>query len=769
MDAFMKEYGLSQVEVSQRVANHQTNIQPKPITKTTKQIIKDNIISLFNLYNLAIMLLLLSVGAYKNIFFFGIVIMNTGISIVQEWRAKVALEKLTLLSTPYATLVRDHKLCHVKVEDIVLGDCIRYQAGDQIVADAMVVLDSVEVNEALLTGESDSIIKSSHSHLLSGSFVISGCCYAIVEHVGADNFASRLAQQAKTYKHFQSSLLDDMNAVVRFSSYFVLPFGLLLFARSMLTQGLSYSESIIATSAALLGMLPKGLILLTTVSLVIAIVKLSQKKILIQELYSIEMLARVDTICFDKTGTLTKGEMQVHTWYPLEQINESILDLLGSYLGASQDQNATMLALRKAYQSNTIYQTKSSQAFSSERKYSSIDFFHLGMFYLGAYDVLLSSSKQSELAKQYEQQGYRTLLFARNTSPNTPEKMQPLALFILQDPLRDHVEELLSYFSKEGIAIKILSGDGLTTVQSIANQAGIPFANSAIDARSLASTEALTSAAVDHSVFARVSPDQKKALIQAWQAQGHVVAMSGDGVNDVLALKQADCSIAMACGSSAASQISQVVLLDSDFTHVPNILQEGRRVINNIERSASLFLVKTTYSFLLTLASIVLGFAYPFIPIQLSLISNFIEGFPAFFLNLEPNNKRVSGRFLRIVLHNTLPTSILIVFDIIIIQLWIAPLLQLPATETTTLCFYVMGFCWLMQLFHILRPITLFHACLWLVACSGFYVSAYLLRDFIELTILSSQSVIVLAWFVLFTYPLQLGLEHVLKPLFHQQ
>ena len=758
--------GLTDYEVQKRIQNHQVNVVSGQMTKSTEQIIRDNTFTWFNFFNFGIAFALILVQSYKNVFFMVVILINLFIGIIQELRSKHELEKLSLLAIPHVNVIRNSVQSQIRMDEIVLDDWIILKAGDQISSDSVVMEGFVEVNEALLTGEMDAVMKRVGDHLLSSSFVVSGACYSQVEHIGNDNYAIQITQEAKKYKKLNSSLLNSLNRIVKFTSYFILPFGVLMFLDSFYIQHLSFNESVIADTAALLGLLPKGLVLLATLSLVIAVIKLARKKTLVQELFSIETLSRVDTLCLDKTGTLTEGIMQIENVIDFGLLDIPLEDVMGSILYNSQDTNATYLAMKERFPMNSNYFATHHIPFSSDRKWSNMTLSELGTFFIGAYDVLLPEIDVIPLEiRRLEEDGKRLILLAHcpDMNVNEPTKtLQPVAIFILQDKIRENAKEILDYFKQQDVTVKIISGDSPRTVSSIARQAGVENYDLCVDATSLISIEDIENAVDRYTIFGRVLPKQKKEIILALKKHGHTVAMTGDGINDVLALKEADCSIAIGSGSDAARQVSQLILLDSDFSVLPSIVAEGRRVVNNITRTASLFLVKTIYTFLLTLLTILLRIAYPFVPIQISLISLFVEAIPAFFLAFEPNNERVKENFMKTVLTNAIPSGLIIVSNIMLIHFLVVPTLHLVAIEATTLDVYVMGFAWLMQLFHVCRPFNKVHALLWgsMVIC--FYMGSYLFRGLLGLSILSQPSLLVFAFLALVCYPIQLILTKLI-------
>lgn len=609
--------------------------------------------TLFNLFNVLIAIALALVGAWSNMMFICIIAVNTLIGIVQELHAKKLVEKLSLLSAPTVRVIRDGKHSEIPIHELVEQDVIELEAGNQVCSDCVILVGEAEVNESLLTGESDPVLKPEGSHLLSGSFIVSGRCRACVEHVGAENYATAIAREAKRLRGIHSELLSSMRKVTHFTAFLIPPLGILLFLEAFLLRGDTLNHAVVTTAAGLLGMLPKGLVLLISISLAVGIITLSRKKVLVQELFALETLAHVDTLCLDKTGTLTQGKMQVESdvFSPIHKI-----------------------------------------PFSSERKWSAIEFQNAGTFVIGAPERL-GASVPPHLERD-EQTGKRLLLAGYTKEPldqNGPlPHIQELAYIVISDSIRPNAAETLAYFQKEGVALKLISGDNPVTVSSLAKQVGFPEAERYLDMTDITEEAQIEKAAANYSIFGRVSPLQKKQLVQARQKKGHAVAMTGDGVNDLLALRQADCSIAMAQGSDAARQISQVVLLDSDFSALPSVLSEGRRVVNNITRVAGVFFVKTIYSVLLSLVCLVLNIPFPFMPIQITLIDLIIEGYPAFFISFEPDNRRITGRFLPSVLRRAFPNavSILICFVVLLALSWVMPI---PTAQFDLLLYLLVG------------------------------------------------------------------------------
>lgn len=670
--------GLTDEEVRQRVEEGLTNRADISTDKTTKEIVISNVFTYFNLIFLVITILLIMVGSFRNLTFLPIIIGNTVIGIVQEIRAKKTLEKMSLLNAPHADVIRNGSVKQISTEELVKDDVILLTAGKQICADAVVISGNIQVNESLLTGEADEVEKTEGSTLMSGSFVVSGECYARLEKVGNESYISRLSLEAKSMGgKEQSEMIRSINLIVKWVGIVIIPIGLILFWQSHFVNGESITKSVTSTVAAIIGMIPEGLYLLTTVALALSTMKLARKKVLLHDMKSIETLARVDVLCVDKTGTITEPDMKLkeiflcknsgadgtQTALTLDELKSLILD----YANASVDNNATMLALKayaaEALTNNTsaLHRTAvSQQAFSSSLKYGSVTFSD-GTYLLGAPEFIMHEdfARIEEEIIPYADKGDRVLLFARYNGENVENgingSVTPLGFVALANPIRANAVKTFEYFKSQGVAIKVISGDNPRTVSRIAIQAGIESAESFVDAATLDTEDKIADAVNKYTVFGRVTPKQKKQLVKALQAKGHTVAMTGDGVNDILAMKDADCSVAMASGSEATAQAAQVVLLDSDFAHMPDVVYEGRRVVNNIQRSASLFLVKNIFSLLLSLFSVILMVTYPLEPAQVSLISMFTIGVPGFLLALEQNKDRIKGHFITNVMLKALP------------------------------------------------------------------------------------------------------------------
>ena len=758
-------HGLTAQQVQARRTDGRINRTAHAVTKPFSRIVFDNVCTVFNLFNTLIAVALIAVGSYHNLLFFGVVLCNTAIGIVQECRSKKALEKLSLLADAKACVRRDGQEYRLASQDIVLDDILFLQPGDQLLADAELLDGYLEVNESLLTGEADAVEKRGGAPLLSGSFVVGGRGYARVTKVGGDSYAAKLTAQAKTYRRLPSQLYRSMDKIIRFTSAFLIPFGALLVLRDAFAQApFDLAQTVTTTAAALIGMMPQGLILLTTVSLSVGVIKLAKQKTLVRELYCIETLSRVSMVCLDKTGTLTSGDLRVREVVPL--CDTAADALIGDAVFAIGDQNATALALRRYYGDRVPSVTVTATVpFSSDRKWSSATFEDGRRVFLGAADRLLSTVP--EALKPLIDSGERLLLAAVD---NGDGEKQPLAAIVLEDTLRDNTADTVRFFEEQGVTLRVLSGDHPQTVSAVAQKAGIQNAHLAVDASALSDEQALRAAAGHYVIFGRVSPEQKRTLVRLFKEQGHTVAMTGDGVNDVLALKEADCSVAMAAGSDAAKQVSQLVLLHSNFGAMPQIVMEGRRVVNNITRTASLFLVKTVMSFLLTLAAIILPMDYPFEPLQLTLVGMFAESVPGFFLTLEPCRERIRGQFLQTVLLSAVPSGVIIAVYAILIQLVLAQWLSLSFAQASTLCVYVTGFVWLVQLFRLCRPFTAARRVLWGAMTVGFFgsiaVMTCCLPPSMDMAVFVTPTVpmlLIAAVLALLSFPLDHGLYRLMK------
>lgn len=761
--------GLTDEEVRQRVEEGFTNRTDISTDKTTKEIVISNVFTYFNLIFLVITILLIMVGSFRNLTFLPIIIGNTVIGIVQEIRAKKTLEKMSLLNAPHADVIRNGSVKQISTDELVKDDVILLTAGKQICADAVVISGNIQVNESLLTGEADEVEKTEGSTLMSGSFVVSGECYARLEKVGNESYISKLSLEAKSMGgKEQSEMIRSINLIVKWVGIVIIPIGLILFWQSHFVNGESITKSVTSTVAAIIGMIPEGLYLLTTVALALSTMKLARKKVLLHDMKSIETLARVDVLCVDKTGTITEPDMKLkeiflcknsgadgtQTALTLDELKSLILD----YANASVDNNATMLALKayaaEALTNNTsaLHRTAvSQQAFSSSLKYGSVTFSD-GTYLLGAPEFIMHEDFAciEEEIIPYADKGDRVLLFARYNGENVENgingSVTPLGFVALANPIRANAVKTFEYFKSQGVAIKVISGDNPRTVSRIAIQAGIESAESFVDAATLDTEDKIADAVNKYTVFGRVTPKQKKQLVKALQAKGHTVAMTGDGVNDILAMKDADCSVAMASGSEAAAQAAQVVLLNSDFAHMPDVVYEGRRVVNNIQRSASLFLVKNIFSLLLSLFSVILMVTYPLEPAQVSLISMFTIGVPGFLLALEQNKDRIKGHFITNVMLKALPGGLtdVIAVGALVVCGEVFCISDASIGTIATLVLSVVGF---MILFKISEPLNGMKYAVIIGNIAGLVFSGFFLKKLFALTDLSNICILLMIVF----------------------
>lgn len=710
MEDVSVKFGLSAREAEERKQRGLVNGEEEIRTKSVGKIIRDNLATPFNILNAVLAGLVLLVGSYKNLLFMGVIFSNILIGTIQEIRAKKTIDKLSLIAAPKAHAVRDGKKRELPVSEIVMDDILLLAAGDQVCADCVLVDGECEVNESLITGESEPVEKKSGDHLLSGSFIGSGGCHARVEHVGAENYAAKITCQAKYLKKPNSEIMKWINMIIKWIGFGIIPVGIMLFVKQYFISGNSFGKAIIGTVAALIGMIPEGLVLLTSVVLAVSVIRLAKHKALVQELYSIETLARVDVLCLDKTGTITEGAMQVDGIAPLCEISrKDTEDALAALLDTLNDENPTANALRQLGLRVPDWECTAAVPFSSARKWSGACFEGHGSFLLGAGEFILKDAFSSirEQAEQYAKQGRRVLLLAHSEhqmdGKELPKDIAPLALILLSDRIRKNARATLEYFSDQGVDVKIISGDNAVTVSSVAEKAGLWNADNYVDASTLENYEQIKEAVRKHAVFGRVTPQQKHDMIKALKELNHTVAMTGDGVNDVLALKESDCSIAMASGSDASRTVSQVVLLDSDFASMPKIVNEGRRSINNLQRSAALFLVKSIFSIVIGVSFIFLQCAYPFQPIQFTLINMVTIGIPSFLLALEPNRERIRGAFILNVIKKAIPGAVTMICNILLL-VFMACYLNFSSDEISTLAVIITGYTGFLTLFRICMP-----------------------------------------------------------------
>ena len=779
--------GLTNEQVQERIAEGKVNANENPNTRTYKQIIRENTLTFFNFLNLVLLVLVLFVRSYKNSMFMGIILINTVIGIIQEVRAKKTIDKLAILTESKTVVLREGKKWNISTEKLVIDDLIFLKTGDQVPADVKILEGSVEVNESLLTGESDNLAKNPGDELFSGSFVTSGeaCCQVI--HVGKDNYASQITSEAKEFKRHNSELRNSLNAILKVISIIIVPLGAMLFYKQYYIVGDTLKDSVVNMVAAVLGMIPEGLVLLTSVALTLGSMVLATKKTLVQELYCIETLARVDTLCLDKTGTITEGTMKVEdvqlyesgqdsgektidTDAETEAGSDSMEDatseadkkklqemehIMENLMSVLHDQNATADALRKRFPAKSDLKLVHAIPFSSDRKYSGAVFEEKGTYLIGAAQFLFPEGNEELLAhcSTYAEEGFRILILAHSDeeteSTKLPAGLEPVGLFLITDVIREEAPDTLAFFDSQGVDLKVISGDDPVTVSAIAKKAGLKNADHYIDATTITTPEEMQRAVAECSVFGRVTPQQKKQMVQALQAQKHTVAMTGDGVNDVLALKEADCSIAMAAGSDAAKNIANVVLLDSNFGAMPHIVNQGRRVVNNIRSAASMFLIKTIFSVLLSLITIFFGDAYPFEPIQMSLISACAVGIPTFLLTQENNYDKIDHTFLRHVFMNAFPAAVTITGCVFTIML-VCQNVYHSNTMLNTACVLVTGWNYMAALRTVYSPLNTYRKVIIYGMQFVFFGGAVILQNLLTLGSLEFGMIILV--FLLMTF-----------------
>ena len=776
--------GLTDEQVNERIAEGKVNADENPNTRTYKQIIRENTLTFFNFLNLVLLVLVLLVGSYKNAFFVCIIVINTLIGIAQEIRAKKTIDKLAILTARKSVVIREGQKWTVPTEELVLDDVVCLKTGDQVPADARVLEGSVEVNESLLTGESDNLPKNVGDELFSGSFVTSGEANCQIIHVGKDNYAAQITSEAKEFKRHNSELKNSLNAILKVISIIIVPIGALLFYKQYYIVGDTFKDSVVSMVAGVLGMIPEGLVLLTSVALTLGALVLANKKTLVQELYCIETLARVDTLCLDKTGTITEGTMCVERVEPYRASKDESMDtkvdagsaeitesaeetdadpafmdevgeIMCNMIYVLKDQNATIDALRRRFPAKQGMTLEHVIPFSSDRKYSGAVFEEKGTYLMGAAQFLFPEDNQelTEQCQRYAEEGLRVLVLAHSPQmaegTELPEGLEPLALMLLTDVIREEAPDTLAFFDSQEVDLKVISGDDPVTVAAIARRAGLKNADRYVDATTLTSDEMLQDAVAEYSVFGRVTPQQKKAMVQALQSQGHTVAMTGDGVNDVLALKEADCSIAMAQGSDAAKNIANVVLLDSNFASMPHIVNQGRRVVNNIRTAASMFLIKTMFSVMLSLLTIFFGNTYPFEPIQMSLISACAVGIPTFLLAQENNYEKIDHTFLRHVFINAFPAAITITSCVFAVMLVCQNVYHSTAMLNTA-CVLVTGWNYMAALKTVYAPLNTYRKTIIYGMQFIFFAAAVIFQKLLSLGSLDFGMIILV--FILMTF-----------------
>ncbi len=706
----LKENGLSNSEVKQRIKEGKVNYDTTTPSKSIKQILVENTCTLFNFINIVLGIAIIVVGSYKNLLFLGVVICNTLISTVQEIRAKKIVDKLSVISSSKAKVIRDGKETEIHIDNIVLDDLIIYELGNQIVADSKIVSGECEVNESFITGEAKTIFKKEGDTLLSGSFIVSGNVKAKVIHVGLDNYTSVISHDAKQMKkEVNSEIMRSLNKIVKYVSIALVPIGLLLLLRQFSIDGNTTQNAVTSVVAALIAMIPEGLILLVSTVLAISVLRLSKYNVLVQDLYSLETLARVDTLCLDKTGTITEGKMEVVDVLPINGhvVNEvdNALEIISTNLN---DKNPTFKAINEKYGNTSNIKAIKTIPFSSDRKYSGVTLKNES-YVMGAPEFILGD-KINDYSKQIDELSIenRVLVLIKTSAIKKnvlPQNVEPLAFILIRDKLRKEAVKTLRYFMDNDVDVKVISGDSVSTVRNVAKAVGIKV-NGVFDAREINEETDLNLVVEENTIFGRVKPDQKRMLISSLKHNGHVVAMTGDGVNDVLALKESDCGVAMNDGADAARNVAEIVLLDSNFDSMPKIVGEGRRTINNVERSATLFLSKTIYASLLALLFLFINYTYPFIPIQMTLINSLTIGIPAFILALEPNRSRVKGKFFINVISKAIPSGITTVVNILIL-VFVASILNIPNEQTSTIAVIITAYTAILLIYRISKPLNL--------------------------------------------------------------
>ena len=754
--------GLTSQQVQEHRLHGWTNKAVEPPSKTTKEIVHENVFTYFNLIFVVLAVLLCLVGSFRDLTFLPVIIANTLIGIIQEIRAKQVLDKLTMLNAPRASVVRDGKRTVINAEDLVVDDIVIFKAGDQVCADAEVSAGEVQVNESLLTGEADEITKRKGDKLMSGSFIVSGQCHARLDKVGEDSYISKLTLQAKAMQSKeQSEMIRSLDKLVKCVGVAIIPLGIVLFSQAFFIQHDGFRESVTSMIAAVIGMIPEGLYLLASVALAVSSIRLAQKKVLLHDMKCIETLARVDVLCVDKTGTITENTMKVQKLIKTDEYDEKekggLSLLVGDFAAAMTNDNITMAALKEYFTKASGKKVLSKTGFSSATKYSSVTF-EDGAYVLGAPEFVLKEKYDdyAEEITEYASTGSRVLAFGIydgevDGKPLT-HGILPFGFVLLANPIREAAKETFEYFAEQGVEVKVISGDNPVTVSNVAKQAGIKNADRYVDASEFEDEQSMRKALLNNTVFGRVTPSQKRKFVRILKEAGHTVAMTGDGVNDVLALKDADCSIAMASGSDAAAQASQLVLLESDFSCMPEVVLEGRRVVNNIQRSASLFLVKNIFSFLLSVASVVFMFTYPLEPSQVSLISMFTIGVPAFFLALEPNKNMIKGHFLTNVLLKALPAALTDALAVAALVIF-GRTFDVSSTDISTAATMLLAIVGFMILYKISAPMNKIRFSIVSGCIAGLLFCSIFLKDLFAITSMTKECIMLFVVFAIATEP----------------
>lgn len=761
--------GLSEDQVTLRQQQGLLNQESDIKTKSIKQIILQNIVTPFNILNAILASLVIFVGSYKNLLFMGVILSNLLIGTFQEIRAKRTIDRLALVAAPKARVIRGGVQSVIGVHDVVLDDILVFESGNQVCTDCIVRFGECEVDESLLTGESDPVTKKEGDTMLSGSFIISGACHAQVEHVGKENYAEKIADGAKYMKKPNSEIMTWINRIIKIVGIAIIPIGSLLFYKQYFISDTEFSRAVVSTVAALIGMIPEGLVLLTSVVLAVSVIRLSRHKTLVQELYCIEMLARVDVLCLDKTGTITEGTLQLDELVPIHDTTKEYAQTVLCALTATlPDNNPTMNAIRENFCTPPGWTCEECVPFSSAKKWSGASFAGQGCYILGAPEILLQD-RFPEIRQQsdvYSATGQRVVLLADSCeqfqNKELPAEVTPLALLVFSDKIRPEAPQTLRYFAEQGVNLKVISGDNPITVANIAKKAGMEHTDRYIDASSLKTPEELEAAAERYTIFGRVTPQQKLDLVKILKKAKHTVAMTGDGVNDVLALKEADCSIAMASGSEAARTVSQLVLLDSNFASLPKVVHEGRRSINNLQRSASLFLVKAFFSAIIAVFFILSAYSYPLQPIQFTLINLFTIGVPSFILALEPNKERMQGKFIVNIIRKSLPGMLAMSLSIMLLMP-VCDYFSLAPEQVSTIAVVLIGSTGLMNLVRVCFPFNTLRKVLFGTMSSGFFLAMPLLHDLFSLVPLTLQMLIPIVVMMLFSACVITIMHHIVE------
>ena len=726
--------GLTKKEIEKRIKEGKVNYDTEIKTLTIKDIIYKNIFTLFNFLNLVIAFFIFMVGSYKNLLFLGIVFCNTIISIIQEIHAKRTIDKLNLIELKKANVIRDGKIKEISIYDLVIDDVVEYKIGNQVVTDSVVLDGVVEVDESFITGEANHIIKQSGDIITSGSFIVSGNCLSKVIHVGLENYTAKITHDAKYIKKVKSVIVNTLKKIIKIISFVIIPLGIILFIRQYLET--SFNEAIISTSAAIISMIPEGLVLLSSTVFFISAMRLAKEKVLVQDLYCSEDLSRVDTICFDKTGTITTGNLKLIDVKIIDK-KYDVENILSAIANTFNGDNKTIDAIYKKY-NNKKYTVDNKVPFSSLRKYSGIHIENIGTFIMGAKEVLCNNS-YNDIFEEYKDYRVLALMHSKDDFKqfDLPKDRNLIAIIVLEDEIRSDSEKVLRYIKKEGLDIKIITGDSINSTKSILKNFDLELNIISLD-KEISEEEIL-----NNNVFCRVSPFQKLDIIKVLKQNGKKVAFMGDGVNDVLALKESDCSISIKNGSDAARNVSKLILMNNDFASIPKIIKEGRRVVNNLERSASLFLTKTTYATLLAILFLFIQMRYPFVPIQLSLISSLTIGIPAFILSLEKNKDRIKGEFFINVIAKSIPSAVTIVFDVIIVSI-VSYVFKLDFAYRSTMTLMMVAFTSFILLFKVCYPFSKLRLLLFSTMVSIFVICFIFFRSFFDLVLLSPYMILLL-------------------------